>query len=77
MNYSTGPPLQLTPKHLRFFRERFELSQDDAAHLIGVTRVTWNRWEQGATGIPPMATHAIKWLVQELRTEQEKQELEI
>jgi len=42
-----------SPTDIRSARERTGLTQTEAAALIGVSRVTWTRWETGIT--PPPA----------------------
>jgi DNA-binding XRE family transcriptional regulator len=42
----------MTPTTIRAARESLSLTQTQAAELIGVTRVTWTRWELGTTPMP-------------------------
>lgn len=44
--------MQAKKEHLIMFRERFDLTQEQAAKLIGCSRITWNRWENGQHPIP-------------------------
>ena len=37
----------VTPADIRAARKRAGLTQTQAANLLGVTRVTWARWESG------------------------------
>ena len=37
---------------LRLWREGRGLTQDDAARLWGVTRTSWNRYENGKRAVP-------------------------
>jgi DNA-binding XRE family transcriptional regulator len=53
---------KFTPAHLRFFRKTFSLSQAQAAKELGVSRVTWNRWENGAA-IPAYLPNALRGAV--------------
>ncbi len=57
----------LTPAHLMAFRRHFALSQEKAATLAGVSRVTWNRWERENSPIPAHLVHTLKALVQQLK----------
>lgn len=66
--------LTLTAGHLKVFRQHFGLTQDQAAELVGVSRVTWNRWENGAT-IPAKMALTLKGAIQELKEQQTKEEL--
>ncbi len=51
------------PKHqvpdevstFKTMREQLQLSQEHAAHLLGVTLMTVSRWERGLFQIPPEA----------------------
>lgn len=36
-----------TGTKIRYFREKKRLSQDELAHLVGVSQVTIGNWEQG------------------------------
>ena len=44
-----------TPSEIRKAREQSGLTQAAAAVLVGVTRVTWARWESGITPPPSEA----------------------
>jgi DNA-binding XRE family transcriptional regulator len=57
----------MTPKHLRAFRRHFGLSQAKAATLLGVTRVSWCRWETGASPLPVYMRYALVGLGRELK----------
>jgi len=47
--------------HIRSAREQAGLTQTEAAALIGVTRITWTRWETGTR--PPPSEHLWRyWL---------------
>jgi putative transcriptional regulator len=37
----------MDPERIRNLRQRLQLTQEDFAHLIGVTFSTVNRWENG------------------------------
>jgi putative transcriptional regulator len=37
----------MDPERIRTLRQRLQLTQEDFAHLIGVTFSTVNRWENG------------------------------
>jgi putative transcriptional regulator len=37
----------MDPERIRSLRQRLQLTQEDFAHLIGVTFSTVNRWENG------------------------------
>lgn len=44
----------MTPADFRTIRERFALTQAQAASRVGVDRNTWNRWEMGALKPHPL-----------------------
>ena len=69
----------LTHEHLKLFRSHFSLTQDQAAHLLSVSRVTWNRWESGNHSIPRHLTLTLRSVVADLKAaaeQAEKQEKE-
>jgi len=59
-----------TPAHLTAFRRAFGLTQDAAASLLGVSRITWNRWENNQSPVPRSMLHTLRGLVQKLKQEQ-------
>jgi len=61
-----------TPAHLTAFRRAFNLTQDAAASLLGVSRITWNRWENNQSPVPRSMLHTLRGLVQKLKQEQEE-----
>jgi DNA-binding transcriptional regulator YiaG len=61
------PASEITGAHLRAFRKHFALSQSQAAALVSVSRVTWNRWENARSPIPAHLVHTLKAKVAELR----------
>jgi len=70
---------KLTPDHLKLFRNHFKLTQDQAAQLLGVSRVTWNRYESGNHAIPRHLTLTLRSIVADLKAaaeQAEKQEQE-
>jgi putative transcriptional regulator len=38
---------RMDPERIRTIRQRLQMTQEDFAHLIGVTFSTVNRWENG------------------------------
>jgi putative transcriptional regulator len=38
---------RMEPERIRLLRQKLQLTQEDFAHLIGVTFSTVNRWENG------------------------------
>ena len=54
---------------LRLWLERYELSQGDLAHLLGVHILTVNRWANEAREIPPFLDLALETLERRLRSE--------
>jgi DNA-binding XRE family transcriptional regulator len=44
----------MTPRKLKAWRQRLDLSQDGLARWLGVSRSTVNRWEGGLAPIPQM-----------------------
>jgi len=63
------PPSNLTPAHLKAFRHHFALTQHQAAHLAGVARATWNRWEKQHSPVPAYLLDILKRAVQQLKEE--------
>jgi len=66
MNLKDLTITQMTPAHLRLFRKEYDLSQADAATLTGVSRVTWNRYENGHT-IPLYMTHVLRGVIMTIK----------
>lgn len=58
-----------TPRHLLLFRNHFGLSQEASAKHLGVTRVTWSRWETGKSDLPPYLLFALRGLATYLKEE--------
>jgi very-short-patch-repair endonuclease/DNA-binding transcriptional regulator YiaG len=65
------PVDQVTTRQLVAFRKHFRLTQSDAASLVGVTRVTWCRWEKESSPIPAHFIHTLRGVVTKLKKEQE------
>ena len=63
------PEPRATPAHLTAFRQAFKLTQEKASDLLGVSRITWNRWENGQTAIPKHMLHTLRGMVQQLKQE--------
>ena len=61
-----------TPAHLTAFRQAFHLTQDKASALLGVARITWNRWERNQTAIPKHMLHTLRGMVAQLKSEQQE-----
>ena len=61
------PASGITGAHLLAFRKYFSLSQSQAAALVSVSRVTWNRWENAKSPIPAHLVHTLKAVVQQLK----------
>ena len=59
-----------TPAHLTAFRRAFGLTQESAASLLQVSRITWNRWENNQSPVPRSMLHTLRGLVQKLKQEQ-------
>ena len=59
-----------TPAHLTAFRRAFNLTQENAASLLQVSRITWNRWENNQSPVPRSMLHTLRGLVQKLKQEQ-------
>ena len=58
---------KLSSEHLRLFRSHFGLTQAQAASLLGISRVTWNRYESGRHSIPGHMLHTLRGVVHELK----------
>lgn len=67
---------QAKPGHLIFIRKQFNLSQDDLAHYVGVSRATVNRWETGKYPMPKHLMLTLRGVVALLKQEKIKQEAE-
>lgn len=63
---------QPTAAHLIYFRKHFALSQEAAAALAGISRVTWSRWENGHTPVPGHMLHTLRGLGLMLKEREEK-----
>ena len=51
------------PKRLRAARKRRELTQEEAASILGVTGNTLSRWERGIIGIHPARVESLeRWI---------------
>ena len=50
-------------------RKRLGLTQEQFAHLIGVTTFTIRRWEKGTTHPSPLALRVIKGLIDKMAPE--------
>jgi putative transcriptional regulator len=48
----------MDPERIRSLRQRLQLTQEDFAHLIGVTFSTVNRWENGKS-VPNRIAHRL------------------
>lgn len=66
----TAQEQRATPAHLVRFRQAFNLSQADAARLIGITRISWNRYENEKSPIPKHMLATLRGVVQELKARQ-------
>lgn len=55
-------PRPLTSREIRFLRKELELTVTAFARLLGVTRVTVSRWENGLKRPPKSADHAVRLL---------------
>ena len=64
---------RVTPQHLLLFRRTLGLTQSEAARMLGVTRVTWNRWENGRTHPPDFLLKVLQVAIQAWKREQGKQ----
>jgi DNA-binding XRE family transcriptional regulator len=60
----------VTPRHLLLFRDHLKdlndgepLTQDQAAQLLGVSRVTWNRWENSKTTPPAYLLKTLRAII--------------
>ena len=59
------PPPSYTPAQLRTLRERLDLTQEQAAAKVGVSRRTWAGWEGGEVKPPKPLLILIQLLDQE------------
>lgn len=56
------PAETMDPERIRALRQRLQLTQEDFAHLIGVTFSTVNRWENGKSTPNRIATRLLMGL---------------
>ena len=63
---------RVTPQHLLLFRRTLSLTQSEAARMLGVTRTTWNRWENGRTHPPDFLLKVLQVAIQAWKREQDK-----
>lgn len=47
------PGISPDPAKVKALRERFDLTQEDAAALVYVSRRAWQDWERGIASMPP------------------------
>jgi putative transcriptional regulator len=57
----------MDPDRIRTLRQRLQLTQEDFAHLIGVTFSTVNRWENGKSAPNRIANRLLAGLEKKLR----------
>jgi DNA-binding transcriptional regulator YiaG len=65
-NKSVATIGEMTPEDLIAFREKYNLSQDELAKELKVSRNTVNRWENKKRNIPEIVDVAIKTVEREL-----------
>lgn len=58
----------MTPRQLKLWRTRYNLSQEQAANKIGCSRRSIQKWEAGETDIPKSIEMAIKAVTCELKS---------
>lgn len=58
---------RMEPERIRQIRQRMQLTQEDFAHLIGVTFSTVNRWENGKSSPNRIAARLLIGLEKKLR----------
>ena len=63
-----GVPEKLTPEMLRRFRHHLNCTQAEIAALLGITMMTWGRWERGEEqpAHAPMLLYALEYLAIQL-----------
>lgn len=61
------PQLPFNIERIRRLRQKLNLTQEDFAHLIGVTFATVNRWENGRTTPNKVAQKVLLLLEKKLR----------
>lgn len=61
--------LQMDPERIRMLRQRLQLTQEDFAHLIGVTFSTVNRWENGKSSPNRIALRLLAGLEKKVKTQ--------
>ena len=54
---------------IRILRQRLQLTQEDFAHLIGVTFSTVNRWENGKSSPNRIALRMLAGLEKKVKTQ--------
>lgn len=64
----------MTPKQLRDWRKKHEVSQTALAELLGVHKMTVSKWERDAQPIPGFLALALSELARQLSAEEESQD---
>jgi DNA-binding XRE family transcriptional regulator len=59
----------MTGQELREWRKDWKLTQEELARVLGVYRVSVNRWEKGVRSIPSFLPLALEALENRLRKE--------
>jgi DNA-binding XRE family transcriptional regulator len=76
-DHLANKPKPATKEHLKSFRKFFGLSQEQAAGLLKITRVTLNRWEQGHSPCPGDLLARLKGLTTELKLKYSEEDDEL
>lgn len=59
--------MRMDAERIRLIRQRMQLTQEDFAHLIGVTFSTVNRWENGHSAPNRIAARLLLGLEKKLK----------
>jgi len=62
---------RMEPERIRLLRQKLQLTQEDFAHLIGVTFSTVNRWENGKSAPNRIAYRLLAGLEKKARAQAE------
>lgn len=60
---------EMNPDRIRTIRRRLNLTQEDFAHMIGVTFSTVNRWENGKSTPNRIAVRLLTGLEKKIKTQ--------
>ena len=58
---SRNKPNKITPKELEAFLQKFDISNADFAHMLGVTEPAVQHWLNGRRDVPPTTVKLLRY----------------